>query len=250
MRDRIPGMSLTAMIATMAFASFAVAQDLPDAETILDRYVEVTGGIDAYEDRRSQIVHGTMEIAAAGLTGPVTIYQQGDDHYTAIDLPGVGLIESGAKDGVAWENSALMGARIKSGTERAQAIRDGTMNASARWRELFPEVETVGVATIDGEEAYEVVMTPEEGGPQTTYFSVESGLALRTDLVAGTQMGDIPLQVTLGDYRDLDGILTATTMTQNVAGQTLRMTFDSVETNAEVPAGRFDLPEPVAALVE
>ncbi|HUF71364.1 MAG TPA: hypothetical protein VMR74_00550 [Gammaproteobacteria bacterium] len=56
--------------------------------------------------------------------------------------------------------------------------------------------------------------------------------------------------MTLGDYRDFGGVLTPTTMTQNVAGQSMRITFESAETNVDIPAGRFDLPGAVAALVE
>lgn len=124
------------------------------------------------------------------------------------------------------------------------------MNASADWRELFPKVETVGIETIDGEQAYSVVMTAETGGTQTIHFSVSSGLALRTDLVAASQFGDLPMQQTLADYEEFGGVLLPTTMTQSIGGQTIRLTLDSVETNVEIPAGRFELPDAVKALIE
>lgn len=246
------------MIAATVLAPLAVvrAQDaaaLPDAQTILDRFVEVTGGQGAYGDRHSQVVHGQMEVGGpgGGLSGKLTIYQDsGNNYYTSIDVPGIGLMESGVTNGVAWENSALQGARIKTGAEKAQAIRVATMNASADWRELFPKVETVGIETIDGEQAYSVLMTPESGGAQTIHFSVSSGLALRTDLVAASQFGELPMQQTLADYKEFGGVLLPTTMTERIAGQTIRLTLESVETNVAIPAGRFDLPDAVKALIE
>ena len=49
-----------------------------------------------------------------------------------MELEGVGKIESGMDKGVVWEKNLMLGARIKSGTERAQALREGTFNAAAR----------------------------------------------------------------------------------------------------------------------
>jgi len=246
---------LRTTVALFALSPFVMtsaqnAGELPDAESILDRFIEVTGGAEAYDDRRSQIVQGTMSIAVAGISGAITVYQEADDFYTSIDLPGVGIVESGVKDGVAWEHSLLQGARIKSGVERAQAVREATLNASVRWRELFPEVETAGMETIDGEDAYQVVMIPEEGGSQSVYFSVNSGLAVRTDMVAASQMGDIPLQVTMADYMEIGGILMPTTMTQSLAGQSIRISFESTEVNVDIPDEQFDLPAAVAALLK
>lgn len=242
-----------AVVSAVLTLSTARAQDdaeLPEAATILDHYVEVTGGVDAYEARESQIVQGTMEVAAVGLTGSLTIYQDGDNYYSAIDLPGVGIVESGVADGVAWEYSVLQGARIKQGNERAQAVQEARINATARWREIYPTVETTGVETINGEAAYRVVLNPSEGPPVAMYFGIDSGLAMRTDFVASTPMGDVPLQVSMGGYENVGGILTPTTMTQSLAGQAIRLEFESAEINPEIPAERFALPTEVAALLE
>ena len=63
-------------------AGFAIAggialradDTLPKAETILDRYIEVTGGKAAYEKRKTEIATGTFEMAAMGVKGTITHY--------------------------------------------------------------------------------------------------------------------------------------------------------------------------------
>ena len=45
------------------------ADPLPSAESILDRYVQVTGGKQAYDKRKTEIAHGTVEYAALGIKG-------------------------------------------------------------------------------------------------------------------------------------------------------------------------------------
>ena len=56
-----------------AAAVFA-ADDLPKAETILDKYVDATGGKAAYAKVKSDISTGTMSMAAMGLSGKLTMY--------------------------------------------------------------------------------------------------------------------------------------------------------------------------------
>jgi hypothetical protein len=52
----------TALLLAVALAH--AADDLPKAETILDKYVEATGGKAAYEKHHTEISKGTMEIKA------------------------------------------------------------------------------------------------------------------------------------------------------------------------------------------
>jgi hypothetical protein len=228
----------------------APAKDLPSAESILDRYVEVTGGREAYEKRTSEVAHGKMEMAGVGISGELTSYAKPGLQYVVIELAGVGKIEQGIKDGIAWENSILQGARIKTGEEREATLRDAIFNAPIHWREIYPTVETVSIESVNGENAYRVLQTPAEGNAVTSYYSVESGLAIKTSMTLASQMGDIPVEATMSEYREFEGVLSPTKMIQKAAGQNIAITVDSVEVNADIPDERFDLPEAVQALVK
>ena len=91
--------------------------------------------------------------------------------------------------GVAWDKNPMLGPRIKSGDRKAQALREGTFNASVHWREFYPKVETTGTETVDGELCYKVVLTPKEGNPETTYYQKKSGFAVKTTAVDGESHG-------------------------------------------------------------
>ena len=82
----------------------AAPNDLPSAESILDRYVEVTGGLAAHESRTSAVTTGTFEVAAANLTGQLRIIVKPGLQRTTIQLPGVGTIDGGVNNGVAWSS--------------------------------------------------------------------------------------------------------------------------------------------------
>ena len=148
------------------------AAKLPSAESILDRYIEVTGGREAYESRKSEVGHGKMQIATVGITGELTSYAKPGLQYLDINLAGVGKIEQGVKDGIAWENSVLQGPRVKTGDELEAALREAIFNAPIHWREIYPTVETVGIESINGEDAYRVLQAPSKGNAVTTYYAL------------------------------------------------------------------------------
>jgi hypothetical protein len=225
------------------------ADPLPSAESILDRYVEVTGGKQAYAKRKSEIITGTLEFAAQGIKGAIKRYSaEPDKYYATLDIPGIGLIEMGVSGGIAWEKSAIMGPRLKNGEEKAEAIREATLNSTLNWRKLYPKAETTGLETVNGEECYKVVMSPPEGHSQTMYFQKKNGLALKTTTVASSQMGEIPVSIIVSDYKNFEGVWVPAKVTQQSSGQEFIITIDSVEVNPEIPASRFALPAEVQAL--
>jgi hypothetical protein len=244
------------LAAVIGFATFAQSPEqgkeeaLPKAETILDRFVEVTGGKAAYEKRKNEVETGTLEFKAQGLKGSVTRYTaEPAEEYLVMEIDGVGKIESGINKGVVWDKNPMLGPRIKSGAERAQALREGTFNASLHWREFYPKVETTGIETIDGEPCYKVVLTPKEGNPETTYYQKKSGLAVKTTTIAVSPMGDVPLEAISADYKNFGGVTVATKMTQKAAGQEFTITIQDVKINQPVPADRFEPPAEIKALL-
>jgi len=227
------------------------ADPLPSAESILDRYVQVTGGKQAYEKRKTEIAHGTVDFPALGIKGSMTRYAaQPDKYYYSVDIAAIGKMETGVNGPIAWENSAILGPRVKSGVERAEAIREGNMNATVNWRKLYPKTENAGIELIDGEECYKVIMTPDEGQPVIGYYQKKSGLQVKLSTVASTQMGDIPVEMIASDYKNFGGILEPAKVTQKAGPQEFTMTLDRVEVNPVIPAQTFALPAEVRALVD
>ncbi len=234
-------------------AAFGVAADeeLPKAESILDRYIEVTGGKPAYLNRKSEMATGTVDFAAQGIKGTLMRYAADPDKsYAVVEIEGIGKIETGTAAGVAWEKSLISGPRVLSGDEKAQALRENLFNSDFNWRKLYPKVETAGMETVDGEECYKVILTPAEGHPETAYYQKTSGLAVKMTTILVSSMGEIPVEATMSDYKEFGGILMPTKVTQKAAGQEVSRTIQSLKVNAELPADRFDPPAEIKALLK
>ncbi|HTB11860.1 MAG TPA: hypothetical protein VK752_09825 [Bryobacteraceae bacterium] len=241
---------LVAALAGITSFAFAQTEPLPKAETILDHYIEVTGGKAAYEKRKNQIETGTIELKAQGLKGTVLRYAADPaEAYSIVEIEGVGKIEDGLDKGVAWDKNPMLGPKIKTGQEKAQYVREAAFNSPIRWRELNSKVETVGTETIDGELTYKVVLTPTEAPAETMYFQKKSGLAVKTVTTVVSAMGEAPVEMFASDYKTLGGILVPTKITEKLAGQEIVITLSDVKTNQPIPPDRFDPPAEIKALL-
>jgi hypothetical protein len=230
-------------------SSLALAADLPSGDSIMELALTRGGGADAYAKAKNFVTTGTVEMAGHSIHGPISVYQQGDKSYSAIELPGVGKVEEGFDGETAWELSALQGARIKDGPEKASAQRASRLTLLSSWRDNYTAARTLGAEDVDGKPAWKVELTPKEGKPEIFYFDQNSGMLVRMTQTFPTAMGDIPIEVLFSDYRAVDGIQTPFSMVQKAMSQTVTMHFDKVTYNAEIAADRFTLPAPVQALV-
>ena len=228
------------------------AQDaLPSAESILNRFLDATGGRAALEKRHNEVEHGTVEIAAAGLKGGLTIYEATPNkNRMVIELAGIGKIESGSDGDVAWENNPLQGPRIKQGVERVDALRDATFNAPLFVHQLYSKIETTGSETTEGHDCYKVVLTPKEGNPTTEYFDKKSGLLVKVSATRTTAMGDIQAETVFDDYRKDGDVLSPHKLTQRAAQMEIQIVVDRTEVNADLPKDAFDMPAEVLELVK
>lgn len=246
----IVSLGIVAILATGAFAGDP-EETLPPAEKILDAFVEATGGTDAYDRVSNRVTRGSMALVAQGVSMDLTIYASKPGKlFMLIESDATGKIEKGTDGEVVWESSALMGPQIKEGQERTDFLREAVLDKYARWREIFAGAECVGVEAVDGEPAYEVILTPKDGRPQSLFFDQASKLLVKIALTVENPMGEIPVESFLGDYRKVDDLLLPYTVRVVVMGQERLMTTESIEQNVDLPEDRFGLPEEIRALIE
>jgi hypothetical protein len=223
---------------------------LPSVQSVMDHWISATGGRAAWEARHNLVEHATLDFAKQGIKGSLTIYEAVPDKYLGVtELPGIGKIESGSNGEVAWENTALQGPRIKQGVEKADAFREGAFNGSLNWQKLYLKGETAGIETVEGHECYKIVFTPKEGKPLTEFYDKTSGLLVKTTTTVNSQMGEISAEILYSDYQKDGGVLSPHHMVNRAVQQEFVIQIQSVETNADLPKDRFDLPPEVQALV-
>ena len=236
----------------IAFASaLAAADDLPKAETLLDKYIEVTGGKAAYAKVHSDLTTGTMEFKGMGMKGKVTTYSaEPDRKYSEVVLEGMGKMQEGVSNGVAWSMSSMQGPHLKEGDEKAETLLQAKFNSDLNWRDQFKNAETVGVETVEGAECYKVVLTPKVGSPSTRWFDKKSNLLVKMSLTAKSPMGEVQSDSIVSEWKKEGDLLMPHKIVSKVATMELVMTVDAVQHNPEIPKDKFEIPAEVQALIK
>jgi zinc protease len=235
----------------LAFAGVLAAADLPKGETLLDKYIEVTGGKTAYSKMHGQMMTGTMEFPAMGLKGKLTIYSaEPDKQYFEVNFEGVGKMQEGSNGDIAWANSAMQGPRIKEGGEKTESLMRGKFNAELNWRDMYKTVETLAMETVDGKQCYKILATPKSGNPKTFWYDKDSNLMVKMSAVTATPQGDIQSDTSVSDYRKEGDILVPHKMSIKAGPMEISMAVDSLQINPEIPKNTFDVPDEVKALIK
>lgn len=219
------------------------------AEGVIEGSLAAQGGRAKLAAITSIKQSGTLSITQMGMTGPITILMSPPRNMlTTVELKGLGSLLQGTRGDLAWELNPMTGARIITGSERAQLLRDATFNGDLQWKTLFPKAELGGVVEFAGQQAYKVTLTAVEGDTQTRYFAKDTLLPVGVQMVADSQMGKVPVELEVSDYRDVGGVKYPHKVTRKEGPQSIEIVLDKVEINAALPATAFDLPPPVAAL--
>jgi hypothetical protein len=258
MTQRIRKMAATLSIAALVILVVALGAQvsnaekpakMPTAEKILDRYVEATGGIKAYDKLQNSVVKGSLGIPAAGITLDITVYSARPNKvYSKAESPAIGSFESGTDGALCWENSVMQGARILEGTELADKLRESKFESMAYWRGLY---DTMNVTdTVASSPCYKVELKAKGGKPRTYFFDQKSGLLMKSVNIVPTQMGDIAVEAFPTDYRKEGDILVSHKTSMKLMSQDRVMTITSVEYNAAIPDSVFAIPAAIQELLK
>jgi zinc protease len=239
-----------ALLALSAFfaAAHPAAQgqekpDLPTADTVMNQYIEATGGKAAYEKMKNSVATGTIEIPAANIKGKLKLTQAAPNKLAMYAELGPAGVNKRVTDGkTVWDYSTIAGERVLDGEEKDSFLVDADFYKELHWKELYAKVECVGVEDVNDKPAYKIVLTPKSGKPTTEYYDKVSHLRVKSTQSITTPMGDVQIEEYQSDYKEVDGVKTPFTITQKVLTQEIVMKLTDIKTNVELPEDTFKKP--------
>jgi hypothetical protein len=197
---------IASLIVAAAPPAITQADDLPSGEQVLNDYVKATGGHEAYVKHHNMVAEGTLEMAAMGLKGSLkTISAEPNLSRTITNVEGMGKSEQGFDGTTVWSVNPMEGPRVMEGEERDFNIRTATFNPEINWKQLYQSAECVGTEDVDGKTCYKVILTPPTGDPVTSYYDKDSKFLVRTNMKMKTAMGDMPIETSYDDFKEVDG---------------------------------------------
>ncbi|MGH7444312.1 MAG: hypothetical protein ACREKM_05525 [Longimicrobiales bacterium] len=230
----------------LAVAAPASAQ-LPDAQSLIDRYEQVTGAAnDPYAGISSIRTNMNMSSPAQGMAIDMQIDAVLPDKFVMrMTIPGMGEIRSGYDGTVGWSIDPMQGARVLQGPELEQVKSQAANIGSPGLGDDIASAETTGESDVEGKKCWIVKLTQNSGEIADACFDAESGLLLRQTM----SQGGVEVESLFQEYKKFGPVLMPSRIIARGAGQEQIITIDSVEYDAVDPAA-MALPAEVQALVK
>lgn len=163
---------------------------MPSVTSILEKYLEASGGRKALEKITNRVSTGTVEMTSLGLKGTVEFVERAPNQWSVIiNAPGLGIMQRTFDGRRAWLQDPVQGI-IRFNGLGLEMIKEGAVfNKPAKLKELFPSAVLIGKEKLGGKDVYVVRM-----GFEKWYFDAEGGLLLRKG------------NIYYDDYREVDGV--------------------------------------------
>lgn len=248
---KLRGFSHFAVIFAMAFGLLpgtvaqepGTAQNEARADKILERFLAITGELDALKSQTSRRDRGTMTLTGLGVSGDVEVLAKAPNKSrTSMKIAGIGEITEAYDGKTAWVQDPIQGYREKAGLELAATARQADFFMAANYKKHYPKREWLGAETLNGAKVDKLRLTPAEGSPETWFMAQDSGLLVRMDSVSNLPQGDIESQIYLENYKKIGG--TMEPMRVRVVNPLAPITMDltSSEINVELDDSLFASP--------
>jgi hypothetical protein len=238
--------AILAALSFLWFGSVCQAQDLPKGEELIEKYLQATGGRDAYAKLKNRVSMGTVELTGLNKKGTITIFQAVPNLFLMeMILDDLGMYRQGCNGNVAWEFFPD-GVHIKEGKEKAIMLRTTQFNSDLNWRQVFSRVESVKDDTLEGKTAFKVACTTLDGDVLNKYYDKATSLALKSQM----RRDKVESTTLVSDYRKVDGILLPHRIVDKLGGNQTIINLTKIEHNVNLPVSKFDLPAEVKKKLE
>ena len=197
---------------------------MPSVDSILEKYVEASGGRKAFAKLTSRVSKGTVELTTLAVTGTAEFYEQTPGKSSLIiDAPGLGILQRTFDGSRGWLQDPLQGYINLTGFGLDIAKTAAVFNKQTKLKELYPTAVVIGKEKVDSVDAYVLQM-----GFEKWFFDVDSGLLLRKG------------NTHYADYREVDGVKLPFRMREDpFSGIGVLYQLTEIKHNVEIDATKF-----------
>jgi outer membrane lipoprotein-sorting protein len=241
--------SMAAAIALMG-ASSVQAQT---ADEIVEKHLAAVGGRAALSKLTSQVATGTVAISAQGadIGGSIEISKKAPNKSRTLmklDVSALGagemIVDQRCDGKTAFASNSLQGDREITGSQLQNMLNASFPSPLLTYKEAGGKVELQGQDKAGGRPAFVLLYTPKAGPAAKLFIDAETFLVVRTvtTLDVPAAGGSVEQTTEVGDYRVVDGVKTAFSVTVSGPTQTVAIALSKVEFNVPLDESIFSRP--------
>src|SRR5262245_13941614 len=227
----------------------AVSASAQTADEIIEKHIKALGGADKLKAVQTMKATGTMKAGPMEL--PVTLTKARPESVR-MDFTVQGMTGTQAYDGsTGWLVMPFMGKKDpeKMSDDMLKEIKeeadfDGPI---FDYKAKGNKVEYLGKEDVEGSPAYKLKVTTKSGTETIDYLDAETYLIIKTEGKRTIQGQEVESETTLGDYKEVEGMLLPHSMQSHrkgaPGGQGQSITVDKYEINPKIDTAVFKMPE-------
>ena len=217
---------------------------IPNANEILNKYLNATGGSKAWKKIYSRISQGSVIIPSMNLIGTAELFEGAPDRALVKITVSNSTFLEGFDGKVGWSSDPKAGVREQTGAQVAETRRASDFRFPLDFRKLYPKIEAPTVTTIDNRPVYAIDATPPGSEkPDRAYFDAQTGFLVRMVTQHHNDDGTVePFQEDFCDYRAVDGVKIPFNIHQAGAEVDFTISIKSVRQNVPLDDTRFSKP--------
>ncbi len=203
------------------------------AQTVLTNYIKAVGGKDKL--MKVNEVYSMASASMQGMTLSMENYQMGNEKFSnKVTMMG-NVVQSVIFDGTKAKMGGMQGEKMMEGEEVNPMKGRALIFPELHYDRLDYEVKLAGTESVDGKDAYKLIIASPYGKKSTDYFDVTTNLKIKSI----SEEGD----VVFSEYKAVDGIMFPFQMKASGAGMPmpLVMKVEKVEVNKGMDAAMFKL---------
>ncbi len=212
---------------------------------VMDKFIDAQGGAKALAAIKDTTISGNMELVSMGMSATLTMYQK-EPNKMRMDIEVMGMVITQAFDGeTAWMINPQTGATEQMPDNMTQEFKRQALGNEAL---LNPDkfgikYNFAGKEKIDDKEYLVLTQTAEDGHVTTIYIDPATYLTYKTKGKTIGQSGEeVMAESIVSDYKKVDGVLLAHSMTTYQDGQEfMRMTITKVAFNSGLEDSLFQM---------
>ncbi len=219
---------------------------LPDANVLLDKYVNSVSGKSGFDNFKTREIKGEIS-SRNGSKDEITIYQTSQNKYFILDSSAQGNVLKGYNGKMGWIKTPHFQSELDE-DDLTDIIKDAEFNRETNISG-YTKLKVTGMQKIPalssggGEhKAYEVRGMDIYGNFVKMYFDTESGYLLRYIYFKQNPFGSIPVETNYDDYRDVDGVKLPFSINQRSPNSNETLKISEIKHNVSIDDSIFEMP--------
>jgi C-terminal processing protease CtpA/Prc len=186
------------------------ASDLPALPDLIDKMVNALGGEKKLRAHSHRTLSGQTELVGLPMKGEYVQKASAPNRSLVVMHLGDMLVQQGFDGTVAWTDTPMTGKSILTGPAADMIRQQAQFYGPLDLKGAHQEIAVAGFALFDGKACVELKLAGHAGGVSYMYVDAQTYLLAGTKTMVETPVGRVETKTFARNYRDLDGLKTAT----------------------------------------